>query len=352
VGAGEQAEAQKQPEPDAHKLEMKDAKRELDANKAEMELLRRDMEAQQKEVSEEMNAKLREMSLLKRMAASKVLEFTEKQMDLVTKQAEMVAQQHELMAKQLELDIIKHEVGAKGLRRTGREREIAKKQREIAAQQREIGKYQRQVGECQRRLAEAGKKLARARAGGEAETVREVEEQIRAIADRVSETARRARRARVAREETELRIEQALDLLALINPPEAEELRKLRNDDRDEFRKTMGQLLGWLEDMRELRDDAPEVFELEKKSHCLTYDCRRLANEARAADGDKREDLVEEMRQRVGNLFEARFAISNHRIQRIERELKKLRADMEAMSTQSEDMIDRYLERLLNDRDR
>jgi hypothetical protein len=141
--------------------------------------------------------------------------------------------------------------------------------------------------------------------------------------------------------------EQVLKALKELNPPEAEDLAKLQEAEPREFREIVERLLPWIEEMKDLQQRDPKLFELEKTSHQINFACERLAEDARRAKGEKRDVLAETLRGKLSELFGVRIDIRKYHIQQLEKELKELRAQVEKMTSQADSMIDRRLQRML-----
>src|SRR5690606_11524026 len=92
-----------------------------------------------------------------------------------------------------------------------------------------------------------------------------------------------------------------------------------------------------------LRENA-EVAELE-------HEARRLAREARQADGAERERLEGELRAKLEAIFDEKMKVRRERVERLERDLREARDAVDARQRARAEKIDRRLRELLGEED-
>ena len=143
--------------------------------------------------------------------------------------------------------------------------------------------------------------------------------------------------------------EGGLKLFAEIAPEEAEELQRLRRENRREFFMRMREILPEMKRLAEMKEKDPEAFERTIHERHLEHRAMRLAREAREAEGDRREELVEQARKHLDELFEARMRDRDTRIEQLEHELERLRHEQEQRREQRGDLIERRLNELMGE---
>ncbi len=141
----------------------------------------------------------------------------------------------------------------------------------------------------------------------------------------------------------------AFKLFAKIAPEEAEELQRLRREDRREFFMRMREIMPEMRRLIEMREEDPEAFEHTIHERHIEHRAMRLAQEAREAEGERREELVDQVREHLNELFEVRMRDRDTRIEQLEHELDRLRHEQEQRREQRGDLIERRLAELMGE---
>lgn len=102
--------------------------------------------------------------------------------------------------------------------------------------------------------------------------------------------------------------------------------------------------------------DGPHVFFGDRmREHAEVADqeheARELAREARQAEGAERRRLEEELRAKLGTIFDRKMELRQERIERLEREVQEQRSAFETRARARAEIIDRRLRELLGEED-
>ena len=142
---------------------------------------------------------------------------------------------------------------------------------------------------------------------------------------------------------------EGLELFAEIAPEEAEELQRLRRENRREFFMRMREIMPEMRRLIEMRERDPEGFERTIHERHIEHRAMRLAQEAREAEGDRHEELIEQVRRHLDELFEVRMRDRDTRIEQLEHELERLRHEQEQRRDQRGELIERRLAELMGE---
>ncbi len=83
----------------------------------------------------------------------------------------------------------------------------------------------------------------------------------------------------------------------------------------------------------------------------LEREARDLARDARRAEGAERQRLEQELRDRLGEIFDRKMELRRERVDRLEQELHDTRSSYDTRAAARGDMIDRRLRELLGEDD-
>ncbi len=170
----------------------------------------------------------------------------------------------------------------------------------------------------------------------------ELPAELREEAERLEGMLRRMERA-----EHEPEVQRALGFLERLHKPHADALRALRAEDEDEFYEQIEELAPWLEEMHEMREHEPEMFEIELRAHRLEFDAEALADQARKASGPEHERLSGELHGKLRELFAVRLEIRTRQLGELEEEITELRNQVSRMEQRSEELIKQRLNAML-----
>ncbi len=104
-------------------------------------------------------------------------------------------------------------------------------------------------------------------------------------------------------------------------------------------------------DWDRLRERDPEMYELHQRDLELERACHELSEEYARAGEARREDIREELNTLVGEHFEVRQQRRTIELERLEKELSRLRESIEARQDAREMVIERRLKELLGETD-
>ncbi len=92
------------------------------------------------------------------------------------------------------------------------------------------------------------------------------------------------------------------------------------------------------------RGQGPEIAKLERQSH-------KLAQQYRRAEGEKKDQLAEKLRDTLARTFELKARVHEEEIERLERQLGRLRDRLERRRHNSEAIIQKRFSQLTGQED-
>ena len=104
-------------------------------------------------------------------------------------------------------------------------------------------------------------------------------------------------------------------------------------------------------DMRRIQESDPEMFEFFKRDNELNHECRALSMRFRRATGSQREEIKEKITTAVNKHFEVRQERRTHELQRLEKELDRLRSSIERRNEIRESIVGKRISQLLGEQD-
>jgi len=125
-------------------------------------------------------------------------------------------------------------------------------------------------------------------------------------------------------------------------------LQKLKEEKPDQYERQMRWMRFDLHRLRRLQKEAPEVFKAEITSRKLRLKTLRLAEQLRKTeDPEKRKQLKNELKQHLGELFDAKMISMKAHIEKLEQQLKKLKGTMKERAELKDKIIKQRLEDLV-----
>jgi len=132
-------------------------------------------------------------------------------------------------------------------------------------------------------------------------------------------------------------------------PTEFLELQALRERRPLMFRQRMRRLAPEMLHLMELMQTHPERASLEGQEFRLHAQIRRLAMQyGRSSDDVARKKIAEELRERVGEVFDCQAQIRQLQIRELEARLSELRTRVKETRESREQIIDRRVDTILN----
>ncbi len=161
---------------------------------------------------------------------------------------------------------------------------------------------------------------------------------------------------------TDEQTEELFGILQQINPRFAEGLAKVRKIRPERFRQGLQRIAPRLEHLVQLKDDDPELFQLEIENRQLKFKSFRLSQAIRKArtentDPAKIEAMQNQLRDMLDKHFDVRQKILERELKHMAKRIEKLKGQLRQRQENRKQLIDQYMRKLMtaermNDRER
>jgi len=156
-----------------------------------------------------------------------------------------------------------------------------------------------------------------------------------------------------ADELSEKDIERVMEVLDAANPQMAQRLRDVRRQSEPEFREALAEVassrrIRWL--MMQKKFD-PEGFRLRAAEYRIRHRIDRVTDRLAetGTDSEEAEELKHDLRNLLGDAFEARQRVREHELARLERRIEDLRSELQEKNQRKEELIEQRYQELLKD---
>ena len=135
-------------------------------------------------------------------------------------------------------------------------------------------------------------------------------------------------------------------------PHRVEGLREVREEEPDDYRRELNEIADQMREFEEMRKVAPAVAEALMRAECVDHACEVLAEQIMASDDVAvRDGLKQELRKKLGVVFELRMSEPQMELRMLEREMEEIRSRLERRREHREMIVEKRFEAMLQEGD-
>ncbi len=149
---------------------------------------------------------------------------------------------------------------------------------------------------------------------------------------------------------TESGIEKAvMEFVETYHPSHLKEIKHLKVADPGQYEREVVEIWGHIEELKVLRKEKPELYELEIRQEKLEDKTHGLARGYQAVKNKKEKlKIKEQLEEVVGEQFDTREAIKEYELKQMEAELDQVKEKLRQRRANKNMIVDQRLNQLLN----
>lgn len=134
-----------------------------------------------------------------------------------------------------------------------------------------------------------------------------------------------------------------------VDPASMEELARLKALNPEQYQRVVAEGAQRMHFLNELQKRDPSAYQDVVKEIRLEGAVRRLVETYRNAPSDKKPDLKDQVRQTLSQLFDARETNRRHEMERLEKDLSRMKTSMHERAKNKTTIVNRRLEEMLSE---